>query len=299
MPANHDMAVFAAVVEHGGFSASAQRLGLTRSAICRRIDRLEARLGVRLVNRTTRKVTTTEAGAAYYERCKELLASIEEAEVAVSEFGGEPIGTLRVNCIVVFGIMEVIPILPAFLQRHPRLSVHLELSDEPLDMSSGAFDVAIRSGDLPDSSFIVTRLAQTHHVVCAAPSYIARHGKPQTPDDLRNHNCLTLSGLGSNSNEWQFETPQGPTKVRVSGNLVVNSGEGHYQALVAGVGIGRALNIRSRQDVAAGRLETMLEDFRPPKPRMISLIHQSRQHVPPKIRSFIEFLRESIQPTTL
>jgi DNA-binding transcriptional LysR family regulator len=292
------MTVFAAVVESEGFSSSASRLGLTRSAICRRIDRLEERLGVRLLNRTTRKITPTEAGRVYYERCKDLVAAVEEAELAVSGFGAEPRGLLRVNCAVVFGMVKVIPILPQFLERYRRVTLELDLSDDPLDMSGSSYDIAMHFGELPDSSLIVTRIAYTYQVICAAPSYLTKYGRPKTPADLRHHNCLMLTGLGMTWNEWLFEGPDGPMTVRVSGNFLANSGDGNYEALLSGLGIGRVLDIRSRADVVAGRLETVLDDYRPSKPRSICVIHQNRQRVPPKVRAFIEFLRESLDDET-
>ena len=295
MATTDDVEVFVTVVESGGFSASARRLGLTRSAICRRIDRLEERLGARLLNRTNRQVATTEAGQTYYERCKEIAQLMQEADLAVGDFVDEPRGTLRVTCAVVFGMVKVIPLLPAFLELYPRIKLQLELSDEVLDMSGTSFDIAIRFGDLPDSSLIVTRLAYTHQVICAAPSYLDRHGRPETPDDLRHHNCLLIGALGSKWNEWNFSGPDGSFVTRVTGNFVANSGDGHYEALRAGVGIGRVLDIKSRSDVEAGRLETVLEAYNPSVPRSICMIYQNRQHVAPKIRAFMTFLRSRIE----
>lgn len=295
MSVTDDIMVFLNVVNHGGFSASAKHLGLTRSAICRRVDRLEERLGVRLLNRTTRRVTVTEAGQVYYERCRELVSAIEAAELAVGEFGAEPKGTLRVTCAVMIGMVLIIPLLPQFLKRFGDITLHLTVSDEPLDMSGASFDLAIQFGDLPDSSLIVTRLAYTRQVICATPGYFAAHGYPKTPADLQHHNCLMLSGLGTAWNDWAFEGPDGIQTVRVGGNFVANSGDAHYEALLSGLGIGRALDIKSRGDVAAGRLETVLMDYQPRKPRSICLIHQNRMHVPPNVRAFIDFLKSSIR----
>jgi DNA-binding transcriptional LysR family regulator len=295
MVSHDDVSVFVTVVEAGGFSASAKRLGLTRSAICRRVEKLEERLGARLLNRTNRHVTTTDAGQTYYERCKEIVQLQQEADLAVGDFVDEPRGTLRVNCAVMFGMVKVIPVLPMFLEKHSRMKMHLDLSDEPLDMSGNSFDLAIRFGDLPDSSLIVTRLTYTHQVICASPAYLNRYGRPQTPGDLRDHNCVLISGLGTKWNEWNFGGPGDPQVVRVSGNFVANSGDGNYEAIRAGIGIGRVLDIKSRADVAAGRLETVLDRFNPSMPRAICMIYQSRQRVPPKIRAFMDFLKHTVE----
>lgn len=283
------------VVEAGGFTAAADRLGITRSAVSRRIDGLEQRLGVRLLDRTTRHVALTEAGDAYYRRGIRIIEEIADAELAASQYGGRPQGTLRITSAVMIGLYKIIPLLPAFIAEHADLKVQFDLSDEGDDPALDAHDVAIAWGSLPASPRIATKLTESRQIICAAPSYIARNGAPETPADLAAHSCLLISGLGSDRNEWYFETPRGPEVIKVTGSFTVNSGNGAYEALIAGIGIGRVTDLRVQGDIAAGRLVPILEAFERRDGVPIYALHKSRRHVPPKVRAFVDFLRDRLR----
>src|SRR6266403_1503130 len=190
-----NMRVFAKVVENGSFTGAAERLGISASMVSQHVKELEERLAARLLNRTTRKVSLTEVGRAYYERCTRLLADLEEIEQAVSDMHAAPRGELRVNATPTFGILQLAPTIADFTTRFPAISVELMLSERMVDLIEEGFDVAVRVGELPDSSLIARQLAPCRMVVCGAPSYFEKHGKPRTPADLTAHNCL-MAGTG-------------------------------------------------------------------------------------------------------
>jgi DNA-binding transcriptional LysR family regulator len=290
-----EIRVFTCVVDHAGFAPAAKSLDVTRSAVCRRIDRLEKRLGVRLLDRTTRRITLTDAGEALYQRSVRILADIAEAELVASEYGGEPQGVLKVTSPIIIGLHKLIPILPDFLGRHRHIKIQLDLSDDAIDPALSGHDVAIRWDEQQSSAMIITRLTASRQIICAAPSYLRRHGTPKTPVDLAQHNCLLMSRLGLTQNEWTFRSPDGPVAIKVSGNFVVNGGHGNYQALIGGLGIGRVTDLRAMEDVTAGRLRRILKEFEPPGATPIYAAYKRGRLVPPKIRSFIAFLRERLR----
>lgn len=290
-----DLRIFAAVVEHGGFAPTSRTLGITRSAVLRRVERLEGRLGVRLLDRTTRQVSLTDAGDVLYRRAVHILAEIAEAELMVSEFGAEPQGVLRVTSPIVIGHQKLVPLLPDFLNRYKLVKLQLDLSDDAIDPTLSRHDVALRWGEQEDSALVITRLAESHQIVCAAPSYLERHGTPRTPDELAGHNCLMMSRLGLDHNEWTFRYPEGIRSIRVSGNFVVNGGSGHYEALISGLGIGRITDLRGREDIAAGRLMRILQEFEPPVATPIYAAHKSSRLVPLKVRAFVAFLKRRMR----
>lgn len=286
-----DIKIYVSVVEQGSFAAAARHLGLTRSAISRRIDGLERRLGVRLLDRTTRHIHLTDAGDVFYIRSSKILSDLQEAELAVTEFGAKPLGTLKVTCAVMIGLHKVIPYLPEFMRQHPDLSIQLDLSDTPDDPNLEVHDVAITWGRLPDSALVASRIGLTRQIICAAPSYIAEHGQPSHPSELLNHNCIILSGFGMTRNEWYFESEDGINAVKVRGNFVVNSGNAAYQALLCGLGIGRVTDLRGGEDLRAGRLEVLLKDFECQDHVPIYALYRGRRIVPPKVRALIDFLK--------
>ncbi|GJE42966.1 LysR family transcriptional regulator [Methylobacterium soli] len=290
-----DLRVFAAVVEHGGFASTARTLGTTRSAVLRRIERLERRLGVRLFDRTTRQISRTDAGDVLYRRAVHILAEISEAELVVSEFSAEPQGVLRVTCPIMIGHQKLIPLLPEFLMNHKLVKIQLSLSDDVIDQSLTHHDVALRWGEQEDSTLVVTRLGESHQVVCAAPSYLERHGTPSTPEDLFNHNCLMMNRLGLDYNEWTFRYSEGNRSIRTTGNFVVNGGSGHYEALISGLGIGRITDLRGREDIASGRLRRILQDFEPLAATPIYAAHKSSRLIPPKVRAFVTYLQRRMR----
>jgi len=292
-----DMRLYVSVVEQGSFAAAARQLGLTRSAVSRRIDGLERRLGVRLLERTTKHISLTDAGDVYYTRVSRIIADQYEAELAVSQFGAKPLGTLRVTCAVMIGLHKIIPHLRDFMRAHPDLCIHLNLSDTPDDPNLEVHDVAITWGRLADSSLVASRLTTTRQIICAAPSYIAEHGRPATPSELFNHNCITLRGFGVTHNEWYFESNDGIDVVKARGNFVVNSGNAAYQALLSGIGIGRVTDVRGRDDIRAGRLEVLLKEFECRDAVPIYALYRGRKIVPPKVRALVDFLKARLQET--
>ncbi|HEY2539400.1 MAG TPA: LysR family transcriptional regulator, partial [Stellaceae bacterium] len=233
------MRVFAKVVESGSFVGAAARLDISASMVTLHVKELEERLGVRLLNRTTRKVSLTETGRAYYERCTRLLADLEETEQAVSDMHAAPRGELRVNATETFGILQLAPAIADFTTCFPAISVELMLSKHTVDLIEEGFDVAVRVGELPDSSLIARQLAPCRMVVCGAPSYFEKHGKPRTPDDLTAHNCLTVAETGSSYyRAWHLIAADG-TALNISpmGNLRTNSGAVLIVAAIAGHGL--------------------------------------------------------------
>lgn len=291
-----DIQVFSAVVEQASFAGAAKTLGLTRSAVCRRIDRFEKRLGVRLLDRTTRRVDLTDAGGVLYERSLRILGEIADAEIAVSQYGGEPQGVLRITTPIMIGLHKVIPLLPEFSARHPQIKCQLNLSDDAIDPALTEHDVALRWGAPSPSSIIITRVGGSRMLICAAPSYLERFGTPQTPDDLLKHNCLMMTRVGLTHNEWTFRRPDGGTHaLRVTGNFVVNGGHGNYQAMMAGLGIARVADFRARPDIETGRLVEVLKEYVSIETTPIFAAYKGARLVPPKVRAFVTFMQQNLQ----
>ena len=288
------MAVFAAVVEAGGFTAAARQLGLSKSAVSKRVARLEAELGARLMNRTTRRLALTEVGTEYYAACARVVREAEAAALAVSHLQAEPRGVLRVSAPMSFGQRHLGPALPAFLEAHPALRLDLDLNDRRVDLIAERHDMAIRIGRLRDSSLVARTLAPSRLVVCATPDYFARHGRPRRPQDLRAHRCLTYA-YQETLDEWRFIGPRGEVAVRVTGPYRANNGEVLLAALCAGVGIGRFPTFIVGDDLRAGRVESCLDDYGS-EPAAIHAVYPSRRHVAPKVRACIDFLASRYGP---
>ena len=288
-----DIRVFAAVVKAGGFSLAARQLGVTRSAISRRIEQMEARLGVKLLTRTTRRFALTDPGARFFEHCTRIADDIETAERLIYEQYGVPRGDLRINCAVMIGLKLIIPQLDGFARSYRDLRVHIDLSDAPVEKNDARYDIHIRLGDVEDPNLVASRLASSRRILCASPAYIADFGRPETVEDLDRHSCLLISGLGVDSNTWNFREGSRLESIRVRGNLVFNSGDGHYEAIVAGLGIGRVTEILARSDIAAGRLVPVLTDRHASDPEPILALFPGGKHTPQKTRAFVEHLRQS------
>lgn len=284
------MAVFAAVVEAGSFSAAAAALGLSKSAVSKQVARLEDRLGARLLNRTTRTLALTEVGRDYFERAKRILAEVEEAETAVGRLHAEPRGTLRVNAPMSFGTRHVAPALPALLARYPDLGVDLVLNDRVVDVLDEGFDVSIRIVRMEDSSLVARRLSGFRRVVCASPDYWRRHGRPAHPDDLAGHECL-IYGYLAQPLDWPFAGPDGRFRVRVSGRFRANNGDAIRAAALGGLGVALAPSFIVGDDLDAGRLETALEDFEEPD-LAIWAVYPPGRHLSAKVRAFVDFLAD-------
>ena len=285
-----EMAAFVRVVEEGGFSAAARTLGLTPSAVSKLIGRLEDRLGARLLHRTTRRISLTHEGVAYYQRSVRILREIEEAEDAITQLHVAPRGTLRVNAAVAFATYQIVPLMPEFLELYPEVHLELTVTDRVVDLIEEGVDVAIRIGARTDSSLISRQLAEDHRLICAAPAYLDRHGMPQTPDDLTGHNCLAWMANQGGLNDWPFHGPDGPYTVTVSGNAEVNSGETLHEMALAGLGLARMAEFRVGADIAAGRLVPLLLDHHRADPLPIHVVYPHRRHLLPKVRTFVDFL---------
>jgi DNA-binding transcriptional LysR family regulator len=290
------MAVFARVVDAGSFTAAATQLGMSKSAVSKAIAALEDRLGARLLNRTTRRLALTEVGRAFYQRCARIVAEAEEAELAVTHLQVAPRGTLRVNAPVSFGTLHLGLALADFLARYPELKVEIELTDRFVDLLEEGYDVAVRiASALPDSSLIARRITVNEAVVCASPTYWRRHGRPRAPQDLTRHACITYA-YNPYPHEWAFLDPDGrPLTVRVDGPLHTNNGDAALHAALAGLAVVRLPRFICAPDLAAGRLEAVLDDALPP-PNGIYAIYPHSRHLSAKVRAFVDFLLERFGP---
>ena len=284
--------VFVAVVENGGFSAAARALGISKSAVSKRINQLEAHLGVRLLHRTTRKLSLTEAGERYFNHAAQALTAAGRAEDAATELQGEPQGQLRINVPMSFGRLHVAPLIPKFLRRFPKLRINLVMDDRKVDLVTGGFDVAIRAGHLPDSTLIARKLAPLHQVLCASPDYIDRYDRPRAPAELTDHNCVLYS-YSSDADEWTLIGEGEPETVTVSGSYQVNNSEALLEALREGVGIGRLPTFVAGPDLKTGRLVKLFESYRIPD-QTIYAVFPEREYLPAKVRAFLDFAIEYI-----
>ncbi|MFB9262424.1 LysR family transcriptional regulator [Bradyrhizobium erythrophlei] len=281
-----DIETFARVVASSSMTAAACELGVAVGVVSKRIQRLEAKLGARLIERTTRRLTLTEAGAGFHRRVSRILEAFEEAIEFTSEISTSLRGVLRVTAPASFGRAHVAPHLPCFLERHPSLEIELDLTDDYVDIVGRGFHVALRIGELADSSLISRKLAPVHRVLCAAPSYIARFGEPETMADLAAHNLLAPD----HQDCWSLEGPEGAVTLPVRGRLRTNSCEAVREAVVAGFGIA----LRSTWDVgpelASGALRVVLPSYRSSGRIGLFALYPSRELMPAKTRMFVDFV---------
>lgn len=287
-----EMEVFVRVVQAKSFSEAARSLGLSPSAVSKQIGRLEDRLGARLLNRTTRQLSLTEIGAAFHERAERIVNDIAEAERAVSHLHGAPRGQLRVNAPVAFGINHLAPLLPGFIAENPEVSVDLSVNDRFVDLVEEGIDVAIRIGELADSSLIARRLAANRRVVCAAPEYLERRGKPTTTADLKKHNCLVYT-YRQQRREWHFEGPGGHEVAMVSGDLETNNAQVLRMAALGGLGIVLLPLWLVGQDLTKGRLIEVLPQYHVPD-SSIYAVWPAGRHLSPKVRAFVDHIAVEI-----
>ena len=293
-PNQGEMAVFVRAVETGSFSAAARTLNLTPSAVSKQIGRLEDRLGARLLNRTTRRLSLTEAGDDYFQRATRILADIADAERAVALSHEAPRGVLRVSASIAFGQTQLVPLVSEFLALYQEIQVELNLSDHVIDLVDAGVDVAIRVAALPDSSHIARRIASERRIVCAAPSYLARHGTPQSPEDLAGHNCLIYSTIATE--DWRFRGPDGPRSVKVTSNFIANGGEAVRDLAIAGLGLARLATFLVGPAVRDGRLVPVLTDFEERQETAIHAVYPHRRHLSPKVGAFVDFLADKMSP---
>jgi len=289
------MSAFVRSVDGGGFSAAARELGLTPSALSKLVTRLEDRLGARLLQRTTRRLQLTPEGEAFYVRSRRILADMDEAEAEVVEAGVRPTGLLRLHCGSAFGMHQLAPAIPLFLERHPGVELDITISDEPLVGLGEGVDLAIRIGALDESSMVARRICNLERVICAAPAYLERCGTPRTPDDLQQHNCLWITSLPV-LRRWPFDTDDGIRVVHIDGNVVANSAETVLQLALAGVGITRLTDVIVGDAIRRGELVPILSDWHHVEPVPLYATYPSGRNLSPKIRAMVDFLVEQFGP---
>jgi DNA-binding transcriptional LysR family regulator len=284
------MRAFTRVVQHGSFAAAARELRLSRSAVSKYVIELEQELGAQLLVRTTRSASPTENGQAYYERCIAILADLEEADLAVARLQSEPRGLLRVNAPMSFGTLHLGRAVADFMERYPQLQIQLVLGDQQIDPVQEGFDVTLRIADLPSSSLIARKIAPARRVVCAAPSYLARRGTPEHPDDLRRHDCLAYGYLAT-GNQWKLTGADGDHWIHIPWTLCTNNGEVLRDAVVKGRGIALLPTFIVGADLQEGGLRSILTDYAAPEISVYAIYPQTR-HLSVKVRAFIDFLIE-------
>jgi DNA-binding transcriptional LysR family regulator len=283
---------FVGVATKGSLTAAALAEGVAPAVIGRRIDALEERLGVKLLVRTTRRITLTHEGSAFLEDCQRLLVDLNNAEASVSAGGVKASGYLRITAPGGFGRRHVAPLVPRFIEQHPDVSVSLNLSDRVVDIVNEGFDCAVRVGDLPDSSLVSVRLADNRRLCVATPGYLRRAGVPKSPADLARHECLTLSSDASQTRGWAFEVDGQVTHLRPSGRLDCSDGQVLHEWCLLGLGIAWRSTWEVESDVESGRLQVVLEDYAAP-PNGIYAVFPQRKHLPLRVRLWIDFLKHT------
>jgi DNA-binding transcriptional LysR family regulator len=289
----HLMSVYVAVVEAEGFAGGARKLQMSPPAVTRAVAALEERLGVKLLNRTTRYVRMTEAGQKYYEDAKRIIALADEADDAVLGINAEPRGQLTVTASVLFGRLFIMPGIVEYLRRYPTVEVNALFVDRVVNMLEEGVDVAIRIGNLPDSSYRALRVGTVRRVLCASPGYMDKHGIPQVPEDLPNHNIILARGLNP-ANEMRFVRDSQPLTVKLQPMLSVSDNDSAASAAIAGLGITRLLNYQIAEPLQTGKLQIILNDFESP-PVPVHILHREGRHSSAKIRSFVDLLAERLR----
>ena len=281
------IAVFIAVADHGSFAAAARRLGRSPASVTRAVADLESRLGVRLLTRTTRAVSTTEAGQRFLGGAKRVLADLDEIERAAAGQGTAPRGELRLTAPILFGRLHVLPIVTEFLDRFPEVRAALALVDRPVDLVEEGLDVAVRIGALGESSAVATRVGALRRIVVASPDYLARRGTPQRPADLSDHDVVAFSGIAG-VEHWVFREAAGDVNVAIRPRLVVSTAEAAIDTARAGFGLTRVLSYQAAEDVARGSLLRVLPGYEGDEVP-IHLVYPGGRHPPPKLRAFLDF----------
>ena len=284
--------IFAAVMRDGSFSAAGRRLGLTPSAVARSVDRIEARLGVRLLLRSTRALTPTAEGQAYLQIARRILADLDDAEQQLADQGA-PRGRLRISAALSHGRLCVVPLLGEFAALYPHILIDIALSDGIVDIAAGQADVAVRFGALADSRLTARKLGESGRVIVAAPDYLARHGTPTVPEDLHGHNCLNFNFRRAEP-IWPFRRGSEDIVLSVKGNIEANNGETLGQLAAAGVGVARVGAFSVVDDIATGRLVPILQDFNPGDVEIIHAVFVGGSQTPARVRAFVDFLAKRL-----
>ena len=283
------MTVFVKVVEQGSFARAAERMNMSTSAVSRHVAELEAHLTTRLLNRTTRRISLTESGQAYFERALHLLADLEEAEAVVSSSSVTPRGTIRLTCSTSFGVPHLAPAIGAFQALYPEVRFDISASNRFVDLVEEGLDLAIRIGDLGNPNLIARKIGSMRLVACASPRYLKRNGTPKHPDDLTAHNCFTYE-YAPVKNLWRFlDRKQNEISVKIDGSVHANNGEMLAAIAVAGAGIALEPDFIVKPLLESGELVEILKNFRP-APYNIYAVYPSRRHLSAKVRTFVDFL---------
>lgn len=288
-----EMQVFAAVVDGGSFVNAADALKMSKAAVSRHVAELEARLGVRLLNRTTRKLSLTDEGQTFHARCTSLLADIAEAEAEITARSGHASGLLRINVPVTFGLMHLARLWPAFMAQHPQVELDITLADRLVDLVEEGFDMAVRIARLPSSSLISRKLASTRLVLCASPAYLAQNPALAHPRDIARHKVLAYTLL-STGDDWQFEGPDGPVAVRIKPRLRSNSGDTCRAAALQDQGLILQPSFLIDAELRSGALTEVLPEYRA-LDLGIYAVYPSRRHVSPKVRLLIDYLAAALR----
>jgi DNA-binding transcriptional LysR family regulator len=283
--------VFIQVVEAGSFSAASERLGLSRAAVSKYVSQLEEYLGGRLLNRTTRHVSPTESGRIYYERCKDILQNLEEADGLVSGLSGQPRGTLRVTCPTYFASRHLLPLIEEFNLIYPDLKVEILCAERLVDLVDEGYDIAIRMTKTPDQEVIARRLARCSHIVAASPDYLAKHPAPRVPEDLKQHRCVMFSYHITST--WPFTKEDTDYSVKLPAALKTNNPDVLLEATTAGMGVTLMPTFLAGDAIRSGQLRQVLQDYRTID-LDIYVVYASRHHLPVKIRVFVDYLKERI-----
>lgn len=294
------MRMVAAIADRGSLTAAADALGTSPPTVVRALAALEKELGVRLFDRTTRRLAPTDDGREYAERCRRILAEVDEADASLASKQRRPSGLLRVTAPVMLGRMHVAPLVFEFMARHADVRVDLVLLDRTVDLVEEGLDVGIRVGELPESSLVAVSAGHVSRVACASPAYLRRQGPPKTPQDLRDHRCIRFTGL-LRAPEWEFAEQGRTLRVPVEGALTTNQVDVALEACVRGLGVGAFLSYQVAEPLAAGQLRRVLPDFEPP-PRPVHLVRPQGRLLPLRVRAFIDHvtprLRERLAPAS-
>jgi len=290
------MSIFIAVADAGSLTAAARRLGMPLATVSRKVAELESHLNTRLLHRTTRQLSLTEAGSSYVAACRRILEDIGEAERAATGENAAPKGELVVTAPVVFGRLHVVPVIAEFLAHYPEINISLMLTDRVVHLMEEHGDVALRIGDLPDSSLVATQVGKVRRVVCASPSYLSNRGIPTTPDDLVGHDCITFEVLES-KRAWVFGSGRAQVSVPVRARLAVNTAEAAIAASALGVGLIRVLSYQVEDAVRGDALRVVLESFES-EPLPVSLVHKGQTPLPLKLRAFLDFVAPRLRIRT-
>lgn len=287
------MAVFVTIVEAGSFVSAAETLRMSKAAVSRHMNALEARLGVRLLQRTTRRLSLTEEGQIFFQRAKDILGAMDEAESILSHHAHEASGRIRINVPLSFGITHLAPLWAGFLRQYPRVSLEISLNDRVVDLVEEGYDMAVRISILPSSSLICRRLASTRMVLCASPGYLAQHGAPESPQDLQRHTVMSYTLL-NNQEEWRYQGPDGPARLRVHPSILSNNGDTCRMIALQDGGIILQPSFIVSEDIRQGTLVELLPQCRFDELGVYA-VYPSRRQLSLKVRAMIDYLSDAMQ----